>query len=208
VYLENLIARIDAPRLHILDISFFNQVVFGIQQLPYVIGRAGIVRSSSRAEVIIANHRIQINLYQTDPPDRLQLRIYCRVIDWQVGSMARICNQLSFLLPIIELLDIQVGHFSRKSTWQIGMEDMEWLELFRPFTAVRTLRISRDFLPLIVPALRELTGERATEVLPALDSLYLEDYRASRSKQQAIEPFIAARQYSDHPVAIHHWEKG
>ena len=207
VYLENFMARIDAPRLLTLDISFFNQVVFGIQQLPYVIGHARIVRSSSRAEVIIANDRIQINLYQTDPPNKLQLRIYCRVVYWQVGSMAQICNQLSFLLSIIEQLDIQVGHFSQKSTWQIGMEGMEWLELFRPFTAVRTLRISRDFLPLIVPALRELTGERAMEVLPALDSLYLEDYRASGSKQQAIEPFIAARQHSDHPVAIHHWER-
>jgi hypothetical protein len=81
------------------------------------------------------------------------------------------------------------------------MEDTQWLELFRPFTAVQTLQISRNVQPLIVLALQELTGERVMEVLPALVSLDLE-YQ-SGSEQQAIEPFIAARRYSDHPVTVH-----
>ena len=50
-------------------------------------------------------------------------------------------------------------------------------------------------------------GERAIEVLPVLDGLYLEDYQASGPEQKAIEPFIASRQYSDHPVTVHHWER-
>jgi hypothetical protein len=124
--------------------------------------------------------------------------------------MAQICNQFSFLLSIVEQLDIHVGYFDREPTptRQVEMEDTQWLELFRPFTAVRTLRISRALQPLIVPALQELTDERATEVLPALDSLYLEEYQPSGSEQQVIDsdPFIAARQYSDHPVAVHPWE--
>jgi hypothetical protein len=44
------------------------------------------------------------------------------------------------------------------------------------------------------------------EVLPALDSLYLEEYKPSGSDQQAIEPFIVAHQYSNHPVAVRPWE--
>jgi hypothetical protein len=118
--------------------------------------------------------------------------------------MAQICNQLSFLPSIVEQLNIQVP--SRlKSISQVDMEDTQWLELFRPFTAVRTLRIRYQLQSLILPALQELTGERATEVLPALDSLYLEGYPPSGSDQQAIESFVAARQHSDHPVAVHHW---
>ena len=86
------------------------------------------------------------------------------------------------------------------------MEDPHWLVLFRLFTAVRTLQISRELQPVIVPALQEFTGERTMQVLPVLDSLYLEEYQPSGSDQQAIEPFIVARQYSNHPVAVHSWE--
>ncbi|KAI0250975.1 hypothetical protein BJV78DRAFT_1215027, partial [Lactifluus subvellereus] len=56
------------------------------------------------------------------------------------------------------------------------LEDTQWLELFRPFTAVRILKICRPLQSLIGLALQELTGERAMEVLPLLDSLYLEGY--------------------------------
>jgi hypothetical protein len=115
--------------------------------------------------------------------------------------MAQICNQLLFLPSIVEKLDIKASSYL-KST----LEDRQWLELFRPFTAVRTLRIHRKLQSLIVSALQELTGEGATEVLPALDSLYLEEYPPSGSDQQAIESFVAVRQHSGHPVAVHHWE--
>ena len=97
--------------------------------------------------------------------------------------MAQIYNQFSFLLSIVEQLDIQVDYFDRESNWQVDMEDPHWLVLFLLFTAVQTLRISRELQPLIVLVLQELTGERAMEVLPALDSLYLEEYQPSGSDQ-------------------------
>ncbi|KAI0251494.1 hypothetical protein BJV78DRAFT_421815 [Lactifluus subvellereus] len=209
-YLEDLVARIDAPRLDTLHISFFNQLIFDIQHLPYFIGHAGILRSSSHAKVIFVKDHVEIKLDPpkgTDPPKKLKLGIYCGAVDWQVWSMAQICNQFSFLPSIVERLDIQVSYLDPESARQVDMEDTQWLELFRPFTAVRTLRIRRKLQSLIVPALQELTGERAMEVLPALDSLYLEEYQPSGSNQQAIEPFIAARRDSDHSVAVHLWER-
>jgi hypothetical protein len=125
--------------------------------------------------------------------------------------MAQICNQLSLLPSIVEQLDMEVDS-DPESAWQFDIEDTQWLELFRPFTAVRTLRICFELQPPILVALQELTGETATEVLPALDSLYLEENylevdQPSVSEQQAIKPFLAARQYSDRPVAVHLWER-
>ncbi|KAI0247328.1 hypothetical protein BJV78DRAFT_944579 [Lactifluus subvellereus] len=87
--LEALVARIDAPRLHTPHL--LQSAHLGIQQLPYFIGHAGILRSSSQAKVIFANNHVEINLYlpkRTDPPKKLNLRIYCRAVDWQVWSMA------------------------------------------------------------------------------------------------------------------------
>ena len=203
-YLEDLVARIDVPRFQSLDISFFNQVIFDIQQLSYFIGHTRILRSSSHAKIIVADDHVEINLYPTDPPNNLKLRIYCRAIDWQVWSMGQICNQFSLLLSIVERLDIHEDYYEWTSN-RVDMEDTQWLELFRPFIAVRTLRISEKLQPLILPALQELTGERATEVLPALASLYLQKYKPSIS-DRTIESFIAARQHSDHPVTVHPWE--
>jgi hypothetical protein len=131
--------------------------------------------------------------------------------------MAQICNQLSFLLSIVEQLNIEISYYScyEERTFQGDIEATQWLKLFRPFTAVRTLLIHPQHQSRILLALQELTGERATEVFPALDRLYVfpapDDsyhrwkYSPSGSDQQAIESFVAARQHSDHPVAVHHW---
>jgi hypothetical protein len=115
--------------------------------------------------------------------------------------MAQICNQFSFLLSIVKHLSIRIDYPHPESTWQVDMDDTQWLELFRPFTAVRTLEISDTLQPLIVLALQELTGESVMEVLPALVSLNLE-YQ-SGFDQKSVEPFIAARRHFDHPVTVH-----
>ena len=62
-YLEDLMARIDAPQLRILDISLFNQVIFDIQQLTYFIGHAGILESSHSAKVVFTDNDVQILFY-------------------------------------------------------------------------------------------------------------------------------------------------
>jgi hypothetical protein len=53
-----------------------------------------------------------------------------------------------------------------------------------------------------VPSLQELVGGRTTEVLPALQSLFLEELHPSGRFDKAIGKFVAARQLSNHPVAI------
>jgi hypothetical protein len=68
------------------------------------------------------------------------------------------------------------------------------LQLFRPFTAVRNLDVSKEMGPLVAHALRELTGERATEVLPSLEQLNLGTGPFSKPEtQELLKPFIAAR---------------
>ena len=71
---------------------------------------------------------------------------------------------------------------------------------------VKNLYVSWNCSECIAFALRDLVGESATEVLPALESLYLEDLRPSGLVKEAIGPFVAARQLLGHPVAVSHWE--
>jgi hypothetical protein len=212
-YLEDLVARINAPLLQRVEIMFFNQLIFDIRQLPQFIGHVGMLTSYNRAEVALSGTLVRINLYSpegTSPPKRLMLGILCKGADWQVSSMTQICGQNSFLLSSVEQLDMTSWDLDRlESTGQVDQDDTQWLELFPPFTAVRTLRISRGLRSLMAPALQQLAEEMATDLLPALDSLYLEEYRSSESEQQAIEPIpiFTARQSSDHPVVVHSWER-
>jgi hypothetical protein len=89
---------------------------------------------------------------------------------------------------------------------QGNIENTQWLELLRPFINVKDLQLSKKVAPFVAPALQELTGERVTEVLPALQNLFLDDFKASRPIEEGIGQFVARRQLSGHPVAIHYVE--
>jgi len=87
------------------------------------------------------------------------------------------------------------------------MENTQWLELLYPFFAVKDLVLSEKLVQLIAPALQDLTEERVTEVLPALQNLVLQGPEASGPVEDDIGRFIAARQLSGHPVTVHHQER-
>ncbi|KAF8488933.1 hypothetical protein F5888DRAFT_1638917 [Russula emetica] len=91
--------------------------------------------------------------------------------------------------------------------WKDVTENTEWFNLLLPFTAVKNLYLSKQFLPRIAPALQELTGGRTTEVLPALQNVLLEGFQPSEPVQEGIAQFIAARQLTDHPVTISVWDR-
>jgi hypothetical protein len=205
-YLEDLVSRIDAPLLRTVRITFFHQLVFDIRQLPWFIGHSPMLTSYSQASMVFDGRLVAIHLY---PPEgislakKLTLEISCRTVEWQVSSITQICSQFSFLLSSVEQLDIL--NDADHPTLRVDMDNTQWVELFRPFTAVRILRISPDLRSLVVSALQDLTGGMAAGVLPALHSLHLEEYESSGPEQQAMESFITSRRCSGHLVAVHGW---
>jgi hypothetical protein len=91
--------------------------------------------------------------------------------------------------------------------WQDDLENNQWLDLFHPFTTVKNLYLSREFVPRIVPILQELVGERVTEVLPDLQSIFLEGRQELGFVPENIREFIAARQLSGRAIAISYWTR-
>jgi hypothetical protein len=81
------------------------------------------------------------------------------------------------------------------------------LELLHPFTAVKSLHLTKEFVPRIVPALQELIGSRTTEVLPTLQNILLEEFGPSEPVQEGIEVFVTARQLSGHSISVSLWER-
>jgi hypothetical protein len=72
---------------------------------------------------------------------------------------------------------------------------------------VKNLYVRKEFMQCIVTALQELVGERVTDVLPALESLFLEELQASEPDQEAIGQLAVARQVSGRPVAVSQWNE-
>jgi hypothetical protein len=77
--------------------------------------------------------------------------------------------------------------------------------MFQPFTAVKNLYLSKEYARLIAPVLQELAGERAMEVLPSLEKVFIDGFR--QPVREAIEQFTAVRQLSGHPIAIFPWDE-
>jgi hypothetical protein len=88
-----------------------------------------------------------------------------------------------------------------KLHWQGEIERSQWLELLHPFTAVKDLYLSRVFAPRIAAALQELVGERAMEVLPTLQNLFLDVPQPTGPVEEAVGQFVAARQLSCEPYS-------
>jgi hypothetical protein len=84
------------------------------------------------------------------------------------------------------------------------MENAQWSELLHPFTNVKDLHLSEEVLTCIAPALRELTDERVTEVLPTLQNIFIDESDdESEPVPEAIWEFGIARKLSGYPVDIH-----
>jgi hypothetical protein len=104
-----------------------------------------------------------------------------------------------YLFSTVE--DLFIENRYRQLVWKDdAIENTLWLQLFLPFTAVNNLYLSEEFATSIAAALQELVGSRITEVLPSLQNIFVDG--PSGPFQKAIGQFVAARQLSDHPIAI------
>jgi hypothetical protein len=205
-YLEDLVARIDAPLLDFFFITFFHQLIFDNPQLVQFYARTPNIQPAVEAGIVFFNDRVLITSASTSPR-QIELTISCRQSDWQLSSLAQVCSSSlpEAFIPKVERLYIYDNEYGRPR-WQDDIEDSQWLEVLQPFTALKDLHLSREFLPRIAPAFQELAGERVTEVLPALQSLFLEELHPSGPVWEAIEKFVAARQLAGHPIAVSHWD--
>jgi hypothetical protein len=205
-YLEDLVARINAPLLAKLKITLFHQLLLDTPQFTQLIGRTPKV-TCNEARVVFSDWHVSVKLPQTSD-NALEFGVSCRPSDWQLSSLAQVCSS-SFpqaLIPMVERLYIR--RESLQLDWQDDIENSQWLEFFYPFTGVKDLYISSEFAPRIAPALQELVGERALEVLPALQNIFLEEPPSNSSGpvQGIIGKFVAARQLASQPIVVSRWE--
>jgi F-box-like len=202
-YLEELVSRIDAPQLDKMHISLHNQT--GTTRLAQFINRTSL-RAGDKAIVEFKQSTASVTLrHLSESHYNNNLHISCRGPDRQLSCVAQVCSPLHSL-STAERLYI----WSRNSQVVWNDDDIQntlWLQLLLPFTAVKNLYVSKCFAPSLAAALQELVGDRITEVLPSLQDMFVQGLKPSGPLQEDIGQFVAARQLSNHPIAVSNWSR-
>ena len=202
-YIEDFVSRIDAPLLHTVKIAFFYQPVFNTPRLHDFLARIEMYKAASRGYVEFQGSFVKFGLELEALS--FVLAILCRRIDQQVSSMTQLCSSSLRFLSTLKHLDIRGSHLVPFVYRQHEVEDLDiqWLDLFRPFTSLKDLRLRGGIVQYYVFALRDLSGERLAEVLPELQNLFIQ---GPTGIQEALEQFVAARQLSGSPIVLHSWD--
>ena len=205
-YLEDLVARIDAPKLGRLEIVFFNDIVFDTPQLIRFISHTPNSKALQKAHINLRDSVSSVDFTSlTSPFPDLIVKILCKGLDWQLSSLAQICT--SCLPPLSMLEDLYFHEDSGSQLdWQDSIDNDLWLELLRPFSAVKNLHLAEKVASRVALALQELVEGRTTEVLPMvmpnLQNIIVGGPESSGPVQEGIGQFVAARLAAGHPIAV------
>ena len=145
---------------------------------------------------------VQLRSCTSDDYGELSMKVSCRQSDQQLSSIVQVCTRCFPPLLMVENLQVFTKDSNTELDWKDVIEGSKWLELLRPFTAVKSIYLSEEFQPGIASALQELVGGRTTEVLPSLQKIFLMRFEPSGPFQEAIGQFVAARQLSGHPITV------
>jgi len=207
-YLEDILSQIETPILDEAVFWFFNQIVFDTPLLGHFIRRTETFMTIHTARVQFFSDNIVVilpGLGETAGDDQvaLYLSISCVPLDWQLSALAQVLDSFLSSLQTVESLEIEVCH----QDWQGEIEVIQWQELLHPFTSVKDMTLTYvDSVQLVAPALQEVAGEGATEVLPTLQNIFLRTWgwRPSGPVKKAMEQFIATRQLYSYPVTVNY----
>ena len=203
-YFEGIVAGMDAPLLDRLYVAFFMDLIFHIPRLHDFIGRTKSLGSPNQAFMEFSSMEIKIMFGSS-----IHLEVKCKRLDWQLSSISQIFSEQLPLLSHVERLEFCENPALARTTWNTDpdMDSLLWLDLFRLFTSVQSLYLSETLVPPVAVALQELSEDGTIELLPALQSIFLERLQLTGPEQKAIQSFVDSQRLSGHPVNIQNWER-
>ena len=206
-YLEDLLARIDAPAVEQVDINFLELNTFDTPQLTQFIGRTKTLSSPHHTSFRLAEDDITIiHDFRLTPPSSasgtIRLQISCDDVDRQMSILVNVGRQFSRFLSSVETLDANGSPMLFSLRDPRETDSAKWLELLRHFRGVRKFEVAGALVPNIASTLEQVTGNMARGILPLLRDLHLDEPQSSMSS--SIDPFVTARQLSSHPVTVHY----
>ena len=207
-YLDQILSHMEAPLLDHVDIIFLDPPIFDISRIALCIGRMGTFETFDQAYMLFRRHdRFDVVLSSrkgTTSGKMLTLSLLWNDSGWVLEALTwdtcdhlfepfDLCDPKGILLP----------------SWSKNMDNAPWLHFVRLCTAVEDMYMTQGLAVCVAPVLQGLTGERVTEVLPVLRTIFVERLDSLGPVQEALGQFVAARQLlSGHPVDVQCWVMG
>ena len=197
-YLEDLVGRIECPRLHDISIIYFDKVSFQVAQLSKFIDLSvgPQLTKCHNTEVRFAHNGVTFTFFH-DANDSDQDRhlptivVSCKAVYWSYASSSQVLRQ--FPAPLSNTVHLELVNDPEKQY----VAGIEWLRFFHQFSKVQTLLVHQDLAWQVAVTLREITEEMITELLPSLELICLEG-----KWPPLINNFVAPRRRLGYPVTV------
>ena len=191
--LKILMARIDAPRLEDIEVTFPNEFIPDLSNFIAFIDRIEMHKSHRQAHILSSENAISISLIQPGAPTRIKFRSLRETLYLRLFYMVRIFSQFSALRLDVEDLHIDV---TRQSRQEGSSYIAQWLHLLNLFGGVKWLRLVGNLSTDIVRLLD-------TAALPALRCLYIPQPGPCHVPlREVVVSFMTFRRLSGHPIAV------
>jgi hypothetical protein len=199
-YLEAIVCRITTPRLEILQIRLFEQPTFSFPRLAHFMNITENLRFDN-AEIRFKDKRIEVGMFFSET-DTIPYGVAVDYwhLDWQVSSAAQISNALSQVLSAVEHLTLIHEVHSQSTEEHNDVDRIEWRNLLRSFSNVKTLRIWDGLVEELSRCLRLEDEELPLELLPELQELSY--FGCRHNTDDAFTSFIDSRQDAGRPVTL------
>jgi hypothetical protein len=197
-YMEDLVARIDAPCLYHFIVSYSEDFNFIPSQLVPFISRSERIKERN-------DRVVELDPWSVVMTDglggRLEFQISFNAFSFQLEALERLCDNLSPFLSQVERLRIN-GYPSHQ--YAADMDPRQWLNVLHPFSAVHYVSVSAGMASFVVSALGGLGREEHEEVLPELDRMDFDALDHPRGEDVLGDfKFISDRlRYADRKIVV------
>ncbi|KAH9178318.1 hypothetical protein EDB89DRAFT_1167420 [Lactarius sanguifluus] len=192
-YLEGFVARIEAPCLGDIEVTF-DKFNFGPSKLSKFINRIEIQKSHLRADILSSASAISISFTRPEAPTRLKLQVSCKPFSRRFSYMAEMCGGLSTFLRRVRHLHISETRTSR------GRDIDKWAGLIYRFRGTKWVHVAGDHSTDIVLA---LNLRPRPLLLPALRRLHIAQPGPRHAPlREAVVSFMTSRRLSGHSLAV------
>jgi hypothetical protein len=210
-YLEDIVDAIDTPLLDWLIICFFRQEIFDTPRLAQFIDRLPKLKTCNEARIDLIGWYASVEvLSRSETTTKVSLSFRAEVAfgrpHFRMLHLVQLCTS-SFPQALILMMEglIIIGSDFYGRPGQDGIDPILWRELLQPFTTVKDLYLCPEIAPRLALVLQDLVGESVTELLPALQNIFLRELPPLGFVPEGIEQFVAARQLAGHPISVSDW---
>jgi hypothetical protein len=197
-YLDDLVAPISAPSLNTLRVYLVNRPSPTVPCLLQFMQTSKNLTFNA-VQVTFSVLAVTLHVVPLKPDTPFILNIKCRYLDWQVASAVELFGTLSPVLSVVEKVTFSYQERNQLSEQHNNVDRVQWRELLRPFTNVKTIRVQDDLVSKIFPSLPSDDGDPPLELLPHLEEV---EYSGDRNARDTFTRFLNERQVAGHPVSL------